>query len=98
MKLVVSMSKCLTKSSDSEVDDDALWASKLKAKNNRLRPKLDRLRPGTVEGDAKELASNSHKSSHSSSGAEKQKHDEKDDDNIKQIRRRKRCAEQKVRH
>ena len=66
-KSVVSTSKCLTKSCDNEEDDDTESASNLMAKNNRLTPKLDRLRPRTVGASGKELASNSHKSSNSSS-------------------------------
>ena len=61
-KPVVSTSKCLTKSSDSEEDDDTKSASKLMAKSNRLTSKLDPLRPRTVDAGAKELASISHKS------------------------------------
>jgi len=54
------------------------------AKNTRLTPKLDRLRPRTVGTGAKELASSSHKSSTSSSlSGKKRKEDETDDDNMK---------------
>ncbi|CAF4825447.1 unnamed protein product [Rotaria sp. Silwood1] len=89
-KPVVSTSKCLTKSSDSEEDDYTESASKLMVKNNRLTPKLDRLRPRTVGVGAKQLAGNSHKPSNSSSSdGKKQQQDEKDDDNMKQILKKK---------
>jgi hypothetical protein len=66
-KPVVPPSKCLTKSSDDEEDDDAeTLLPKSIAKDIRLTPKLDLLRSRTVGAGAKELASNSHKSSTSS--------------------------------
>jgi hypothetical protein len=89
-KPVVSTSKYLTKSCDSEEDDDTKSASKLMAKNNRITPKLDRLRPRTVGAGAKESASNSHTSStSSSSNGKKRKQDEIDDDNMKQAPKKK---------
>ncbi len=55
----------------------------LMAKNTRLTPKLDRLRPRTAGVGTKEFANNSHKSSASSSSSEKKrKEDETDDDNM----------------
>jgi hypothetical protein len=83
-------SKCLTKSPDSEEDNDGESVPKLKAKNIQLTPKLNRLRPRTAGAGTKEFVNNSHKSSASSSSSEKKrKEDETDDDNMKQIRKKK---------
>ncbi len=98
-KPVVSTSKRLTKSSDGEEDDDIESVPKLIANNTRLTPKLDRLRPRTVGAGAKELAPNSHKSSISiSSGGKKRKQDGKDDDNMKEIPKKKKPRHAIIKH
>jgi hypothetical protein len=100
-KCVASMSKPLTKSPDSEEENDTKLSQKLMttntqstsksmAKNTQSTPKLNRLRPRTVGADAKELANNSHKSSiNSSSNGKKRKKDETDDNNLNEIPKKK---------
>ncbi|CAF5065131.1 unnamed protein product [Rotaria sp. Silwood1] len=70
-KPIVSTSKCLTKSSDSEEHNDNESVTKLKAKNIQSTPKLNRLRPRTAGGGTKEFTNNSHKSSINSSSSVK---------------------------
>ncbi|CAF1192514.1 unnamed protein product [Rotaria magnacalcarata] len=69
-KPVVSTSKCFTKSSDSEEDNDKS-APKLKTQNIQLTPKLYRLRSRTAGAANKKLTNNSHTCSASSSSSEK---------------------------
>ena len=77
-------------SDDEEDNDTEPSLPELIAKNTRLTPKLARLRPRTVGAGAKELLSNSYKSSTSSSSSgTKRKGDETDDNNIRQIPKKK---------
>ena len=95
-KPVISISQRLTETADGkEIDDNTEPASKIIAKNIRLTPKLDRLRPRTAGARAKESVNNPHKSSTStSSSGTKREEDEANDDNMKQISKKKR----KTRH
>jgi hypothetical protein len=101
-KPVVSTSKRLATSSDDEEHGDTEAAPKSVAKNTRLTPKLNRLRPRTVGVGTKQLAGNSHKSSTSSSfDGKKRKQDEEDDDNMKQIPKEKKkqdMQQKNIRH
>ncbi len=98
---VISKSKCLTKSSDKEENNDTESVPKLKAKNIQLTPKLNRLRPRISGAGTKEFADNSHKSSASTSSSEKKrKEDESDVDNMKRIPKKKKTshAAKDIRH